>query len=121
MEYCITHKRQLIEKEKELLQFLFSKEKPECQSLIDNLKIIARCGCEKCPTILFGYSFDDEVKRNQSLIIDYIGKGENRELIGVSLFGNNEMPTELEFYSIDGQNEVTERPIIKTLKPLNSK
>ena len=121
MEYFITHKRELNEKEKELLHFLFNKEKTEWESLIDNLKIIARCGCGKCPTVLFGYSFDDEVKINQSLIIDYMGKGENGELIGVSLFGNNEMPTELEFYSIDGQNEITESPIIKTLEPLNSK
>jgi len=117
MDYSIKHLRELNEKEKELLRFMFSKEKPEWLSLINNLKIIARCGCGKCPTVLFGFSFDDEVKTNQSLLIDYMGMGENGELIGVCLFGNNEMPCELEFWSIDGQNAIMEIPSISTLKP----
>jgi hypothetical protein len=121
MEYSITHKRELNEKEKELLHFLFGKEKPEWLSLIDKLKIIARCGCGKCPTVLFGFSFDDEVKTNKNFIIDYSGNGVDGELVGVSLFGNNEMPIELEFYSIDGKKDIGEIPAIKTLKPVITK
>ena len=115
MEYSITHKRELNEKEKEILHFLFLNEKPEWLNLIDKLKIIARCGCGKCPTVLFGFSFGDMAKTNESLLIDFDGKDKYGNLVGVSLFGNNEMPTELEFYSIDGQAEVTEMPLIESL------
>ena len=52
-----------------------------------------------------------------NLIIDYAGKSKNGELIGISVFGNDQMPTELEFYSIDGESEITEIPKIETLNP----
>ncbi len=120
MEYSITYKRELNEKEKELLGFLIAKEKPEWLSLINKLKIIGRCGCGKCPTVFFGFSYDDVVKKNQNLIIDYMGNGEHGELIGVCLFGDNEIPSELEFWSINGQNDVTEIPAIKTLKSVDA-
>ena len=96
----------------------FGKEKPEWTNLIENLKIIARCGCGKCPTIIFGKTFDSEIQKG-NLIIDYNGKGKNGELIGISVFGTDQMPTELEFYSIDGESEITEMPKIETLKSIN--
>ena len=43
-------------------------------------------------------------------------KGKNRELIGISVFGTDQMLTECEFYSIDGESEITEIPKIETLK-----
>ncbi|GAL61848.1 hypothetical protein JCM19300_594 [Algibacter lectus] len=49
-------------------------------------------------------------------MIDYVGKGENGELIGISVLGTNQMPTELEFYSIDGESDITKIPKIDTLK-----
>jgi hypothetical protein len=116
MEYFISHKRELNEYEKELLDFLFRKEKPEWLNLISKLKIIARCGCGECPTVLFGFSFDDLVRKNQTILIQYDGKDNNGNLVGVSLFGNNDMPTELEFYSIDGQVDVTSIPLIESLE-----
>ncbi len=115
MKYSIPDKRELTKSEIEFLTYLFGKEKSEWISLIGNLKVIARCGCGKCPTILFGETFDSEIQKG-NLIIDYAGKGKNGELIGISLFGTTQMPTELEFYSIDGKSEITEIPKINTLK-----
>lgn len=117
MKYSIPDKRELTKSETEFLTYLFGKEKPEWNNLIGNLKIIARCGCGKCPTIIFGKTFDSEIK-NGNLIIDYAGKGKNGELIGISVFGTDQMPTELEFYSIDGESEITEMPKIETLKSI---
>ena len=79
--------------------------------------MIARCGCGKCPTIIFGKTFDSEIQKG-NLIIDYVGKGKNGELIGISVFGTDQMPTELEFYSIDGESEITKIPKIETLKTI---
>jgi len=117
MKYSIPDKRELTKSEIEFLAYLFEKEKPEWTNLIENLKVIARCGCGNCPTIMFGKTFDSEIQK-WNLIIDYEGKGENGELVGISLFGTDQMPTELEFYSIDGESDVTEIPKIVTLKSL---
>jgi len=117
MKYSIPDKRELTSLEVDLLTFLFEKEKPEWINLVDRLKIVARCGCGKCPTIMFGKTFNSSIQKG-NLLIDYIGKGSKGELIGISLFGNNKMPTELEFYSIDGISDVTEIPRIETLKKL---
>jgi len=120
MKYSIPDKRELTKIEIEFLTYLFEKEKPEWLSLIKKLKVIARCGCGKCPTILFGKLLTSEVQANKSLIIDYFGKGKNGNLTGISLFGTEQMPTELEFYSIDGENEITQIPEIKTLKKVEN-
>jgi|SRR5690554_1691965 len=105
-------------RELEFLTYLFGKEKSEWTNLIENLKVIARCGCGKCPTIMFGKTFDSEIQKG-NLIIDYAGKGKNGELVGISLFGTDRMPTELEFYSIDGESDIAEMPKIDTLKSMN--
>ena len=47
MKYSIPNKRELTKPEIEFLTYLFEKEKPEWTNLIENLKIIARCGCGK--------------------------------------------------------------------------
>ena len=117
MKYSILEKRELTKSETEFLTYLFGKEKTEWTNLIGNLKVIARCGCGKCPTIVFGKTFDSEIQKG-NLIIDYNGKVKNGELIGVSVFGTDQMPTELEFYSIDGESEIIEMPKIETLKSI---
>ncbi len=118
MKYSIPDKRELTQIEKDFLTYLFEKEKSEWVDSIGNLKVIARCGCGKCPTILFGKTISSEVQTNESVLIDYMGKGINGELIGVTLFGTDQMPTELEFWSIDGKSEITDLPKIDTLKPI---
>ncbi len=117
MKYSIPEKRELTKSETEFLTYLFRKEKSEWNNLIGNLKVIASCGCGNCPTIMFGKTFDSEIQKG-NLIIDYAGKGENGELIGISVFGTEQMPTELEFYSIDGESEITKMPKIETLKSI---
>ncbi|CAA0237838.1 conserved hypothetical protein [Tenacibaculum maritimum] len=118
MKYSISHKRELTKLEIEFLTYLFEREKSEWTNLLENLKVIARCGCGKCPTIMFGKTFDSEIQKG-NLIIDYLGKGQNGELVGVSIFGTDQMPTELDFYSIDGGSDITEIPKIDTLKSMN--
>ena len=54
MKYSIPDKRELTTIEAEFLLQLCQKEKPEWTSLIEDLKVIARCACGKCPTILLG-------------------------------------------------------------------
>src|SRR4051812_21380441 len=116
MEYAIVHTRELKINEIEILVFLFQKEKPEWLVLINELKVIGICGCGKCPTILFGTSFDDKIITNQRAVIDYLGSGINGESIAVTVYGNELMPTELEFSAIDSFADVKEIPALETLK-----
>ena len=118
MKYSIPDKRELSETEKEFLTFIFNSEKPEWIGLIDILKVIARCGCGECPSIIFGENYNSDYQ-NGKLIIDLQAEGLKGEKIGISVFGTDEMPTELEFYSIDGENEFKEIPAIKTFKRIN--
>ena len=118
MKYSIPDKRELSKTEIEFLTYLFEKEKPEWLNLVEKLKVIARCGCGKCPTIMFGELFDSEIQTNKSVVIDYMGKGINGELIGVTLLGTEQLPTDLEFWPIDGKSEITDLPKIDTLKLL---
>tara|TARA_R110000787_G_C13212041_1_gene425244 strand:- start:100 stop:471 length:372 start_codon:yes stop_codon:yes gene_type:complete len=117
MKYSIPDKRELTQSEIEFLTYLFKKEKPEWTNLIGNLKVIARCGCGNCPTIMFGKTFESEILKG-NVIIDYVGKSKNGELIGISVLGTDIMPTELEFYSIDGKSGIIEIPKIETLKSI---
>ncbi len=115
MEYSIPHQRELSKEEKNILTLLFRKEKPEWLTLIERLKIIARCGCGKCPTVFFGSSYDQKVEKG-ALIIDYQGTDQNNTLIGISIFGTKEAPTQLEFWSIDGLWDLVDFPILSNLE-----
>ncbi|ANI90305.1 hypothetical protein A9P82_13990 [Arachidicoccus ginsenosidimutans] len=119
MKYAIEYKRELNQNEVEIIKFLLEKEKTELLSNINNLKVIGRCGCGNCPTIMLGNSFNDTIRTNQPIIADYYGKDKNGYVNGVILYGNNEI-SELEFYSMDGKAEKVEIPIIDTLKKIKS-
>ena len=116
MKYSIPDKRELTKYEIEFLTYLFEKKKTEWLTQIIDLKVIARCGCGMCPTILLGNSTNSKVQSNKKLWIDYYAEDENKNPIGISVFGTQEMPTELEFYSLDGNTDIKKIPKIETLK-----
>ena len=109
MKFSVPHKRELTNKEKEILTFLFEREKKDWVSLIGTLKVIARCGCENCPIVFFGKDFNDKITDGK-LLIDYFLKSEKNGIVGISIFGNKSIPSQLEFYSVDGLSEITEIP-----------
>lgn len=94
MKYSISEKRELNLREIEILSYLFENDRPRWLPLLPDLKVIARCGCGVCPTILLGHTFNSEVQ-NGCLMIDYQGKDTIGNLIGVSLFGTDKEPTQL--------------------------
>lgn len=81
------------------------------------MKVIARCGCGKCPTILFGQNLDSPITQG-TLVRDYQGLDAQNNLIGITLFANSTFPTQLEFYSIDGNTEILKFPLLQSLKPI---
>ena len=67
-----------------------------------------------CPTIVFGNPTNSKVQSNKKLWIDYYSEDENGNPIEISIFGTQEMPTELDIFSIDGNTDVKKTPQIKT-------
>lgn len=101
-----------------MLRFLLEREAPDRLSQIESLKVIAKCGCGDCPTVLFGSSFDaDPATQDNYILADYSGKTAVGGLVGVMLWANDHTLTELEGYSIDGAEPVI-WPAPLALRPL---
>ncbi len=101
-----------------MLKFLLEREAPDRLSQIEALKVIARCGCGDCPTVLFGSSLDaDPATQDNYILADYSGKTAVGGLVGVMLWANDHALTELEGYSIDGVEPVV-WPAPLALRPL---
>ena len=100
---CIPDKRDLTRTEFALLDFLIGQAE-EISVSAKELKVVARCGCGRCPTILFGRSLDDEpiTSKDADERMDWSGRAENGTLVGIGMFSKGGMPTELEAWSVDG-------------------
>jgi hypothetical protein len=110
--YCIPDKRDLTEIELSLLDYLL-KQIDDVTVDASDLKVVARCGCGQCPTILFGKSIDDEpiTSRDSQPFMDWSGRAENGTLVGIGVFTKDGMPTELAAWSVDGGDVETWPPI----------
>ena len=105
--YCTPYHREISDEERLLLTFLLQREAPDRIGQIEPLKVIAKCGCGGCPTVLFGSSFDAApVTRDHYILADYAGKSAAGGLVGVMLWANDQGLTELEGCSIDGVEPV---------------
>ena len=112
MPYSIPHKRELSQIERALLEYLISREATERLSEIDNLKVVARCGCGECPTVLFATSLEQEPQQLGKELASYSGQNSEGIEVGVVLRECRGEITELEAWSPHG-------PEIKTWPPLD--
>ncbi|PZP52312.1 MAG: hypothetical protein DI598_00985 [Pseudopedobacter saltans] len=118
MAYSIPYKRELNKSEIEIINYLLSMDKPEWLSKVDKLKIVARCGCGGCPTVLFRESFDEGALVGKKTISEFYGEDINGSVVGVALLATENEITELEVYSLGpvyGGDEFY-IPLISTLK-----
>lgn len=101
--YCIPDKRALTETELALLIYLL-KQVDDISVDTNILRVVARCGCGACPTILFGQTKDDEpiTSSDSHAVMDWAGRAENGTLVGIGIFMKDGIPTELEAWSVDG-------------------
>jgi len=121
MEYCIPHRRELTEEERELLRFLLADDSVHALQ-IDRLKVVARCGCGQCPTVLFGESLDEEPltasgATTGDIVADYYGLAKNGTTVGVTLHERDGKVAELEA-SVAFDGEIEGWPSIESLIPV---
>jgi hypothetical protein len=114
--YCIPDRRELSPEEVQLLRHLAT-DSCEIANFADKLKVVARCGCGECPTILFGLSLNDEpiTSKVSKPVAHWEGRGANGSLIGIGLLAADGRPTELEAWSQNGE-EVKEWPPVSAIR-----
>jgi hypothetical protein len=99
-----------------LVRMLVSQTSPHRTAEVERLEVFARCGCGKCPTIMF-QPISDETKGSGRVIADYQGGDQGSGLIGVMLWERNGGISELEAWSIDGK-DVCDWPPLDSIRPL---
>ena len=109
--YHIPDKRELTEEERRLLRFLLT-GKHALESQIDRLKVVARCGCGRCPTIYFGESLGSEPLTHVTKVVDYCGLAANGTTVGVTLTEQDGKLARLEAWAVD-VGDVEEWPPIE--------
>jgi hypothetical protein len=116
--YCIPDRRELTPEESGLLHFLFA-HLNSIGTPVDALKVVARCGCGACPTILLGTSTEDEpiTSKHSSVVGEWQGRAADGRLVGILLFAKDGVPTELEACSIEGK-DVQSWPPLDGIKPM---
>ena len=115
MHYSIEERRSLTPIEVELLTFMLGKEKPDRLSEIEELHVVARCGCGECPTVLFSVSPGGEPKTGVfSELAHFMGRNTHGELVGVALLERSGEICELEAWSPEG-GSITAWPAVENL------
>ncbi len=104
--YFVPHCRELSDIERTLLTFLIGNCVPARLPELAQLKVIARCGCQKCPTILLGTDFDAVPivggSGSNKVIASYRGCNEDGAIVGVVLIERQGKIAELEAWSPEG-------------------
>jgi hypothetical protein len=102
MPYCVAHRRELSPEERSLLRFLLAREAPDRLPQLEHLKVVARCGCGKCPTVLFGTSLDSEPvtrSHDEQQVASYRGANAEGVDVAVSLVAPHGHLAELEAWA----------------------
>lgn len=118
--YCIEDKRELSIIEHDILLHLVRDSGlVKYESQIKDLKVIARCGCGECPTIMFGKTFDSKPVKGSVDLVRCMGISPNGTTIGIALMGTETELKELEAWSCCG-GDFNTWPNISTFKSMSS-
>ena len=116
--YSIPDRRKPTPEERSLLKFLLERHAPNRLVEVDTLKVVARCGCGKCPTVLFGQKLDAEPLTGSPFVqvASYRGKNKDGVTVGVVLIERQGKLAELEAWSPHGP-DVKSWPPVAALPP----
>ena len=114
--YSIPERRALSEEERAIVRRLVSAACPERIEEADALEVFTRCGCGKCPTIMF-HAAPEKKKESERVLADFQGGDPQSGLVGIMLWERDGQLSELEAWSID-RPEVSAWPKLETIRPL---
>jgi len=112
--YSVPQRRELSGEERSLLRLLAPDRQPE----IEGLKVVARCGCGQCPTVLFGASLEAEPVTGSPFEELATFRGTNAEGVdvAVTLVQRKGRLSELEAWAPAG-GTIASWPSVSALKP----
>jgi hypothetical protein len=114
--YSVPERRSLNSEERQILAFLIQEVAPDRLGEVAELKVVARCGCGKCPTVLFGRSLDDPpLTGTHRQIASYRGVNTDGVDVGVVLLERKGVLSELEAWSPTG-DEIRSWPPVDALQ-----
>jgi hypothetical protein len=115
--YSLPLHRELSAEERALLLHILEREAPARVAEVARLKVVARCGCGNCPTVIFGSSLDAEPLPARPFveIANYLGRNRDGVLVGVALLEREGQVSELEAWSPEG-GDVTAWPAVSELE-----
>ena len=114
--YSIPERRALTEAERVIVRRLVSAVCPERSAEAEALEVFARCGCGKCPTIMF-HATPEKKKESERVLADFQGGDPQTGLVGIMLWERDGEISELEAWAID-RSEVAAWPALETIRPL---
>ena len=119
--YCLPLHRELSTGERALLTHILEREAPARLPEVARLKVVARCGCGTCPTVIFRSSLDAEPlpARPFAEIANYWGRNEDGVLVGVVLLEREGQLSELEAWSPEG-GEVKAWPALSEIERIGA-
>ena len=102
--YSLPLRRDLTDEERGLLHFILAREAPDRMQEVANLKVVARCGCGSCPTVMFGLSLEAEPRRTPAFteMASYMGRNAEGVLVAISLLEREGHISELEAWAPEG-------------------
>ena len=102
--YCVSDMRPLSDEERLLMQFLVGREASSRLHEIEHLRVVARCGCGKCPTVLFGTDENATPMTGSPYteVASYRGRNSDNIAVGVVLIDRQGQLAELEAWSPEG-------------------
>lgn len=115
MQYSIPHRRALSGEEVTLLRYLLDHEAPSRLAELEGLRVVARCGCGKCPTVLFGHGTSAEPLTSGPMteVASYRGRNAEGVTVGVVLIDRGGKLAELEAWSPEGNDIASWPPVTK--------
>lgn len=101
--YAVSAIRELASCESDLLRHILSDVAPERLREIYHLKVIGRCGCGRCPTVIFGTNTGQKLStRTPTEIANFRGVNSEGVEVGLSVFIRDDALSELEVWALDG-------------------
>lgn len=117
--YAITHRRDLTPQERALVRRLVEQtgeRRLGLEAQIDNLKVVARCGCGRCPGVLFGKQADEEPRVGPfKTVASLRGRTRDGVDVGAYLLVRDGELSELEAITWSG-DEVREWPLLDDMR-----
>lgn len=116
--YCLPEKRALSDHERALVEHMLRRERPQLLGQLPRLRVVARCGCGQCPTVLFSDQPDGQPDTAHPWGDELMTWGEDRHgnVVEALLILRDSKVSELEISVLSGSATQYDLPLLEFLE-----